>query len=99
VKIDQSLVKKAVTEVAARTAIASIAATALKAESYVIAEGVETVEILEFACRGKRSSGIADGIRGVQGYLLGRPSVGGFDLSHLHDWGKFLSAHFIKLHV
>jgi diguanylate cyclase (GGDEF)-like protein len=100
VKIDQSLMKKALTDEEARSVIAGIIAAAQKAGSYVIAEGVEDAAILEFACRGQtRSTGVAVGIAGVQGYLLGRPSVGGFDVADLQTWGKFLSAHFIKLAV
>jgi diguanylate cyclase (GGDEF)-like protein len=100
VKIDQSLMKKALVEDEARTAIAGIIEVARSAGGYVIAEGVENAELLEFACRNQtRANGIAGGIRGVQGYLLGRPNIGVIDVADLHTWGKFLSAHFIKLAV
>ncbi|HEY5094729.1 MAG TPA: EAL domain-containing protein [Candidatus Eremiobacteraceae bacterium] len=100
VKIDYSLMKKALTDEAARSMIAEIVAIAQSANSYVIAEGVENAEILEFACRtGAQIGGISKGIRGVQGYLLGRPSIGCFDAADLHTWGKYLSAHFIKMAV
>lgn len=100
VKIDHSLMKKALSDEVAQTAIASIIAVAKSADSYVIAEGVENADILKFACRQQtRSHGIVAGIRGVQGYLLGRPSIGSFEVTDLHTWGKYLSAHFIKVAV
>jgi len=97
VKIDHLLMKKALTDDSARNTIDGITAIARDTGTYVIAEGVENAEILELACqRQSKVPGATDGIRGVQGYLLGRPSVGGFDVADLHTWGKFLTAHFIK---
>ncbi len=100
VKIEHSLMKKALAEDESRRAISDIIAVARDAGAYVIAEGVENADVLEFAC-GKQTptKGIAGGIRGLQGYLLGRPSIGVIDVADLHTWGKFLSAHFIKLAV
>ncbi|HKW44280.1 MAG TPA: bifunctional diguanylate cyclase/phosphodiesterase [Candidatus Eremiobacteraceae bacterium] len=100
VKIDNSLLKTALTDEASRSVIEAIAKLAQIADSYVIAEGVENAEILDFACRRpERAGGVVEGIRGVQGYLLGRPSIDAFDVADLHTWGKFLSAHFIKVAV
>ncbi len=97
VKIDHALMKKALTDESARNTIDGITEIARDTGTYVIAEGVENAEVLELACRRQaQAPGITDGIRGVQGYLLGRPSVGGFDVADLHTWGKFLTAHFIK---
>jgi diguanylate cyclase (GGDEF)-like protein len=97
VKIDHPLMKKALVDEEARGVIARITQIARDEGCYVIAEGVENAEILEFACRDRaHTNGIGGGIRGVQGYLLGRPSIGVIDVADLHTWGKFLSAHFIK---
>jgi diguanylate cyclase (GGDEF)-like protein len=97
VKIEHALTMKALVDEEARGAIARIVAVACETGGYVIAEGVENAELLEFACRKQaRANGIAGGIRGVQGYLLGRPSIGVIDVADLHTWGRFLSAHFIK---
>ncbi len=97
VKIDHSLMKKSLADDESRDAIARIVSVARDAGVYVIAEGVETAEILEFACRKQAgTNGPAGGIRGVQGYLLGRPSIGVIDVADLHTWGRYLSAHFIK---
>jgi diguanylate cyclase (GGDEF)-like protein len=100
VKFDHSIMKKALTDAEARSTIARINAVARAAGAYVIAEGVENAEILDFVCGDQnQTSGTGGGIRGVQGYLLGRPSIGVVDVADLHTWGKFLSAHFIKLAV
>jgi diguanylate cyclase (GGDEF)-like protein len=97
IKIDHSLMKKSLLDEESRAAIARIVNVARDAGVYVIAEGVETAEVLEFACRKQTiTNGITGGIRGVQGYLLGRPNIGVIDVADLHTWGRYLSAHFIK---
>jgi diguanylate cyclase (GGDEF)-like protein len=76
VKVDQSVVSGAATETAARSVLAAIIAFAREAGVFVIAEGIETEEMLAFV----RNVGIAatptrGAIQGGQGFLLGRPSV------------------------
>ncbi|MEA2786347.1 MAG: hypothetical protein QOF71_2451 [Candidatus Eremiobacteraeota bacterium] len=77
VKIDRSLLVKAIHDAGARGVLAGIIAIARETGSYLIAEGIESRELLDFACRA-HDPGRATiaGIRGVQGYLLGRPELG-----------------------
>ena len=73
VKVDRSVVVAALDEPAARAVLAAILAFAHERDAFVIAEGIETEQMLEFL----RDPGIErtiDGIPGAQGYLLGRPS-------------------------
>jgi diguanylate cyclase (GGDEF)-like protein len=74
VKVDRSVVVAALDEPAARAVLAAILAFAHERDAFVIAEGIETEQMLEFL----RDPGIErkiDGIPGAQGYLLGRPSA------------------------
>jgi diguanylate cyclase (GGDEF)-like protein len=77
VKVDRSVVSHAITDQGARAVLAGIFALAHEMGAYVIAEGIETVEMLELVrdmsemLSGSRSRGG----RGVQGYLLGAPSM------------------------
>jgi diguanylate cyclase (GGDEF)-like protein len=77
VKVDRGVVSHAITDQAARAVLAGIFALASEMGAYVIAEGIETVELLELVR--DMSETLADaasrGGRGVQGYLLGAPSV------------------------
>jgi diguanylate cyclase (GGDEF)-like protein len=90
VKIDRSLLVKAIDDRTARGVLAGIIAIARETGSYLIAEGIENVQLLDFACDGHGAHGTAfSGIRGVQGYLLGRPEVGQVNLRSLerhHDY-------------
>lgn len=75
VKIDKQVVVSAVTQQGTRAVLAAIIAFAAETGAFVIAEGIETEEMLEFV----RGSGFSDNaqsacIHGGQGYLLGRPS-------------------------
>jgi diguanylate cyclase (GGDEF)-like protein len=86
VKIDRSLLVKAVDDQGARGVLAGIIAIARETKSYLIAEGVENLELLDFVFRAHvPSPGAFEGIRGVQGYLLGRPAVGPVDLRELEQ--------------
>jgi EAL domain-containing protein (putative c-di-GMP-specific phosphodiesterase class I) len=64
------------TDPTARAIVASIVAIAHAMDACVIAEGIETVEALDFVRRDvMRGWHRESGIRGVQGYLLGRPAT------------------------
>ena len=66
VKIDRSILVKALTDASARTIFAGITAMARQMHSYVIAEGIEDVEMLDLVQQA--------GTQAVQGYLIGRPN-------------------------
>jgi diguanylate cyclase (GGDEF)-like protein len=93
VKIDRELVIDAMRSGAARGVLAGIIAIARETGSYLIAEGIETREMLEFV-RSAHSpkSGDFAGILGIQGYLLGRPEIGDIDLRALEQNHDFLAA-------
>jgi EAL domain-containing protein (putative c-di-GMP-specific phosphodiesterase class I) len=75
VKLDRSIVAAAATESGARAVLMAMAAFARQTGAFVIAEGVEDEETLEFLrgidARNLSSTAI---IQGGQGYGLGRPS-------------------------
>jgi diguanylate cyclase (GGDEF)-like protein len=76
VKIDRAVVVQAMIDPTARAIVASIVAIAQAMGACVIAEGIETVEALDFVRRDvMRGWHSESGIRGVQGYLLGRPAT------------------------
>ncbi|MBA2285390.1 MAG: bifunctional diguanylate cyclase/phosphodiesterase [Ktedonobacteraceae bacterium] len=66
VKIDRAIVVKALTDATARTIFTSITDIARQMNSYVIAEGIEDIEMLDLVQQ--------VGAHAVQGYLLGRPN-------------------------
>jgi len=66
VKIDCAIVANALSDKIARGVLAGIHTIAREADIYVIAEGIESVEMLDLVRE--------MGTQGVQGYLLGRPS-------------------------
>jgi diguanylate cyclase (GGDEF)-like protein len=66
VKIDRAIVVKALTDATARTIFTGITTMARQMNSYVIAEGIENVEMLDLVQQ--------VGAQAVQGYLLGRPN-------------------------
>jgi diguanylate cyclase (GGDEF)-like protein len=66
VKIDRSVVTKGLTDKTARGVLSGITALAHETAAYVIAEGIENVEMFDLVRQ--------MGVQGVQGYLLGRPS-------------------------
>ncbi|GAC1527379.1 MAG: hypothetical protein NVS2B8_13730 [Vulcanimicrobiaceae bacterium] len=75
VKIDRSIILKALTDRNARGVMAGIVAIAREIGAYVIAEGIEDAAMLDFVCdRARESDGGRRTIHAVQGYLLLRPS-------------------------
>jgi diguanylate cyclase (GGDEF)-like protein len=92
VKIDRSLLVQAVDDRTARGVLAGIIAIARETGSYLIAEGIENVALLDFACDAHDARNLTFlGIRGVQGYLLGRPELGQVNVHALerhHDYLK-----------
>jgi diguanylate cyclase (GGDEF)-like protein len=75
VKIDREIIVKALDDRNARGVLAGIVAIAETTGAYVIAEGIETTQMLDFVCHlGRRETGAYRGADGVQGYLLRRPS-------------------------
>ena len=76
VKINRALVARAISDISARATLAALLAHATRANTYVIAEGIETAEMLEFVRGSGRPAGAAqEAIGGVQGDLLGRPNA------------------------
>ncbi len=77
VKIDRTVVARALTDTAARAVLAGIIAIAQETGAYVIAEGIEDSAMLALV-RGvgvaEPTNGTRGGVQGVQGFLLGRPS-------------------------
>lgn len=91
VKIDRTVLMQAMTERIARAILGGIVAIARAMDAYVIAEGVETVEALDFVCR--EVLGISPehtGVGGVQGYLLGRPSRAPWEELQLADYARIV---------
>jgi len=75
IKIDRAVVSNAVADSAARAVMLGIMAFARESGAFVIAEGIETEEMLELA-RDPQPGAKAQpvGAQGAQGYLLGRPA-------------------------
>ena len=75
IKIDRAVVANAVEDRSARAVMLGIMAFARESGAFVIAEGIETEEMLELA-RDPEPEGEARpaGAQGAQGYLLGRPA-------------------------
>ncbi|MDX6524190.1 MAG: hypothetical protein QOI17_1703, partial [Gaiellales bacterium] len=76
VKIDRSIVTAAATEPSARALLFAMAAFAQQTDSFVIAEGIEQIEELEFL-RSIHERELRAGpvIQGGQGFCLGLPST------------------------
>lgn len=75
VKIDRSVIVGAVDDTHAQAVLVAILAYARRAEAFVIAEGIETIDILEFVRNAADLQVVGESpISGGQGYLLGRPS-------------------------
>ncbi|MDQ2716687.1 MAG: bifunctional diguanylate cyclase/phosphodiesterase [Chloroflexota bacterium] len=77
VKIDRSVVVNSLVEQASRSVMMGIQTIAREMNAYVIAEGIEDKEMLDFVQRMH--------VQGVQGYLLGRPSETIPTLTHQKD--------------
>ncbi len=90
VKIDRGLVVEAMHNGEARGVLAGIIAIARETGSYLIAEGIETAEMLDFIRNAHIPNSVA--VRGIQGYLLGRPEIGGTDMLSLERHHDFLVA-------
>jgi diguanylate cyclase (GGDEF)-like protein len=90
VKIDRALITDAMERAEARGVLAGIIAIARETGSYLIAEGIETAEMLAFV----RKAHIPNfaGVRGIQGYLVGRPHLGPVDSQSLEQHHDFLAA-------
>jgi EAL domain-containing protein (putative c-di-GMP-specific phosphodiesterase class I) len=75
VKVDRSVVSAALHDRSARAVLEAIVAYARRTDAYVIAEGIESREMLDLV-RGPLIEA-PDGawVRGGQGYLLGRPGA------------------------
>jgi EAL domain-containing protein (putative c-di-GMP-specific phosphodiesterase class I) len=73
IKIDREVIVKALSDKNSRGVLAGIIAIAIATDAYVIAEGIENLEMLDFVCR-PAERGNVRGVRGVQGYLLRRPN-------------------------
>jgi EAL domain-containing protein (putative c-di-GMP-specific phosphodiesterase class I) len=81
VKIDNTVIAGALADMHAQAVLLAIIAYAGRAGAYVIAEGIESEQILAFV-QNAEDLRLADGppIKGGQGYLLGPPS---FDIMQL----------------
>jgi diguanylate cyclase (GGDEF)-like protein len=94
VKIDRALLVQAIHDPGARGVLAGIIAIARETGSYLIAEGIESRELLDFACIAHApGNSVAPGIRGVQGFLLGRPELGQVNVRALEQHHVYLAKH------
>jgi diguanylate cyclase (GGDEF)-like protein len=75
VKIDRDVVSSARTGGPGRAVLAAIVSYAAESRAVVIAEGIETREILHHLLRAARSTSGDARFVGGQGYLLGRPDL------------------------
>jgi diguanylate cyclase (GGDEF)-like protein len=76
VKIDRSVIVAAVEDTHAQAVLVAILAYARRADAFVIAEGIESKEILEFVRNAADLQIVGESpISGGQGYLLGRPAT------------------------
>jgi diguanylate cyclase (GGDEF)-like protein len=89
VKIDRSVVNHAGSDQAARAVLSGIFALAHEMGAYVIAEGIETVEMLDVVREMSAALAAADegSGRGVQGYLMGEPNAA---MAPEEDTSRFL---------
>lgn len=90
VKIDRVVVVEASQQRRARGVLAGIVAIAREGGSYVIAEGVETIEQLEFLKDLRPPSQAMVAVSGVQGYLLGRPTRCAPEAEEFAAFGRIL---------
>jgi diguanylate cyclase (GGDEF)-like protein len=90
VKIDRVVVVEASQQRRARGVLAGIVAIAREGGSYVIAEGVETIEQLEFLKDLRPPSQALVAVSGVQGYLLGRPTRCAPEADEFAAYGRIL---------
>lgn len=75
VKVAREVVQEAMTDKSARAVFVAIIAFASQTDTFVIAEGIEDEEMLNFIrSPNLQESGQQKGAQGAQGYLLGRPN-------------------------
>ena len=75
VKIDRSVIVGALEDTHAQAVLVAILAYARRADAFVIAEGIESDELLEFVRNAADLQVVGESpISGGQGYLLGRPA-------------------------
>jgi diguanylate cyclase (GGDEF)-like protein len=93
VKIDRILFTHAVNDKSARGVLAGIIAIARMTGSYLIAEGIETPELLAFMH--EQHGAVAGGgcVQGAQGYLLGMPQTAPIDPALLQQYRIYLATH------
>jgi EAL domain-containing protein (putative c-di-GMP-specific phosphodiesterase class I) len=78
IKIDGSIVNRALADKTCRAVLAGIVAIAQETESVLVAEGIETEEVLQFISSYGAGPGNPTGkIRAVQGFLIARPAIAG----------------------
>jgi len=93
VKLDRGLVGRAIENTEARGVLAGLIAIARETGSYLIAEGIETRQMLDFVSKAHVPVPSAfAGVRGVQGYELGKPEAGRIDQQSLQDRHEYLQA-------
>jgi diguanylate cyclase (GGDEF)-like protein len=93
VKLDRALVGRAIENTEARGVLAGLIAIARETGSYLIAEGIETRHMLDFVSKAHiRLPSAFAGVRGVQGYELGKPEAGRIDPQSLQDRHEYLQA-------
>jgi EAL domain-containing protein (putative c-di-GMP-specific phosphodiesterase class I) len=83
VKIDRAVVGRALTDQAAHSVLAGIATIARESHISVVAEGIESPEMLDLVQHLH--------VQYAQGYFLGRPSRTIPEASVLHDVSQLLS--------
>ncbi len=77
-KIDASIVNRAATDRSCRAVLAGIVAIAQETGSMLIAEGIESEEVLRYIrTHGSVAGELFGCIRGVQGFLIARPELAG----------------------
>jgi len=78
IKIDGSIVNRAVSDKTCRAVLAGIAAIAQETGSALVAEGIETDEALRFiSAYGTKDESPIGKIRAIQGFLIARPAIAG----------------------
>jgi EAL domain-containing protein (putative c-di-GMP-specific phosphodiesterase class I) len=95
IKIDRSLVVKSREQSAARAVLSGIIAIARETGTFLIAEGIETLDTLEYVRTAHLRPSDADEtarIFGGQGYLLGRPMIGKLDVLMFERYDESTSA-------
>ncbi len=75
VKVDRAVIVGALEDAGSRAVLVAIMAFAHQTGSYVIAEGIEDVEMLELVRDPSVGGVVRPAAQGVQGYYLGRPAA------------------------